>query len=219
MRIEPTSNFGYHIKFVNGATVSVQFGYGNYCENRHDFLCSKSDDTSKFTGEFETAEIAAWDETGEMFQLSSGDTVLGWQTPEQVEAFTLKTAAMNLDAAHYMSRWGSHMAEAKQYKIWAEERREAVVNRCKPVREALLRALEQMDALEACTLMFDDAENAATGVATAIAAAMAEVKQWERWGDKGCPSSDSSMSVSHQSRRKEAARKATRAREIAKQKG
>ena len=72
MRIKPTSNFGYHIKFTNGATVSVQYGYGNYCENRHDFLCDKDDDTSKFTGSSETAEIAAWDETGEMFQLSGG---------------------------------------------------------------------------------------------------------------------------------------------------
>jgi hypothetical protein len=199
MRIKPTSNFGYHIKFVNGATVSVQYGYGNYCENRHDYSCDKGDDTSEFTGEFETAEIAAWDETGEMFQLSSGDTVLGWQTPEQVEAFALKTAAMNLDAAHYMSRWGSHMAEAKRYKVWAEERREAVTNRCKPVREALLRALEQ--------------------VAAALDDAVAEVEQWERWGNKGCPSTDSSLSASYQVRRKEWAEKAAKAREIAKQKG
>jgi len=219
MRIKPTSNFGYHIKFVNGATVSVQYGYGNYCENRDDFLCDKGDDTSRFTGEFETAEVAAWDETGEMFKLSSGDTVLGWQTPEQVEAFALKTAAMNLDAAHYMSRWGSHMAEAKRYKIWAEERREAVAKRCKPVREALLRALEQMDALEAGTLMFEDSEKAATGVAAALDDAAAEVEQWQRWGDKGCPSEDSCMSASLEMRRKEWAEKAVKARKIAKKKG
>lgn len=31
-----TSNKGFHIVLPNGITISSQFGFGNYCSNRHD---------------------------------------------------------------------------------------------------------------------------------------------------------------------------------------
>ena len=73
---------GFHITFENGYTVSVQFGYGNYCENR-DKLMKKTPSV--------TAEIAYWKD-GELiaFKTEDGefdDTVKGWQSPEQVLAF------------------------------------------------------------------------------------------------------------------------------------
>ena len=47
---------GFHIEFENGLTISVQFGYGNYCDNYNnkDVLVD-----GKLSSN--TAEIAIWD--------------------------------------------------------------------------------------------------------------------------------------------------------------
>ena len=86
---------GFQIDFENGWTVSVQFGIGNYCDNRYnegnpftnipDFLDSK------------TAEIAAWPtnargwskgtSTKEWYKFEHGDQVDGYKTPNTVLAF------------------------------------------------------------------------------------------------------------------------------------
>lgn len=60
--------------FANGITVSVQFGKGDYCENRYkenipDIFCVN-------------AEVIAWDASGEYITAAKG-----WQTPEEVAAF------------------------------------------------------------------------------------------------------------------------------------
>lgn len=34
--IYSTNNKGFQLTFSNGYTISVQFGAGNYCKNRHD---------------------------------------------------------------------------------------------------------------------------------------------------------------------------------------
>jgi hypothetical protein len=77
-----TQNKGFTMKFANGNTVSVQFGQGNYCENRN---------TPDRNGEFhrcENAEFMAWDKD---------DNILcepqGWQTPEEVAALIAKYSA------------------------------------------------------------------------------------------------------------------------------
>lgn len=67
---------GVHFVFANGWTVSVQWKVGNYCD----------EDGS-------TAEIAAWDESGDWYRFDTGDTVLGWRTPDQVVAFMALIAA------------------------------------------------------------------------------------------------------------------------------
>jgi hypothetical protein len=54
-----TSGKGFHLSFSNGHTISVQFGYGNYCDNYNvrkpnaEELTSSSD-----------AEIMVWDSEG-----------------------------------------------------------------------------------------------------------------------------------------------------------
>ena len=35
MNFRITEGKGFHIKFKNGVTLSTQFGFGNYCDNRH----------------------------------------------------------------------------------------------------------------------------------------------------------------------------------------
>lgn len=38
-----TDNKGFQLSFKNGLTVSVQFGYGNYCSNKKETQHSKTD--------------------------------------------------------------------------------------------------------------------------------------------------------------------------------
>lgn len=49
---------GFQMTFKNGLTISVQWGYGNYCDNRLKF--SDQDIESK-SGTSDSAEIAIWD--------------------------------------------------------------------------------------------------------------------------------------------------------------
>ena len=58
-----TFNKGFQITFENGWTISVQYGSGNYCENRnlhgHDMIEWKNRDGVIISL---NAEIAIWDE-------------------------------------------------------------------------------------------------------------------------------------------------------------
>lgn len=68
-------NKGFHIRFENGWTISVQFGAGNYCDN-YDL----SDFSYKEPRQSDTAEVWCW---------SAGDKhypsdPLERQTPEQI---------------------------------------------------------------------------------------------------------------------------------------
>ena len=76
-----TANKGFQITFANGNTVSVQFGGGNYCENRHITEDGRGQSSSD-------AECLAWDKDG--LYLTEA---LGWQTPEEVAAFIAKYSA------------------------------------------------------------------------------------------------------------------------------
>lgn len=78
-----TDGKGFGITFANGYTVSVQFGAGNYCENRDaDF------DKQEKTGAQGSvnAETAVIDNKGNFIELpwNTGDKVQGWQSPEDV---------------------------------------------------------------------------------------------------------------------------------------
>ena len=70
---------GFHITFANGWTISVQFGVGNYCDNRYA--------TKRLNVLSTTAEIAAWDEHGRWHEFDTGDTVKGYCSPAEVLAF------------------------------------------------------------------------------------------------------------------------------------
>lgn len=59
-----TGGKGFHLTFANGYTISVQFGYGNYCDNYYaDFDFYKTP-ASKIDLKSENAEIAIWDANG-----------------------------------------------------------------------------------------------------------------------------------------------------------
>ena len=86
-KFKSTDRKGFHITFENGLTVSVQWGGGNYCENRYNADFSLTKDM-----ESKNAEVAVWSD--ECFlnannftsdeDADSCDCVVGWLTPEQV---------------------------------------------------------------------------------------------------------------------------------------
>ena len=66
-----TSRTGFHMKFENGWTVSVQWGKNNYCDS----------------GGL-TAEIAAWDSNRDWHYFEEvGNGVKGWATADEVADF------------------------------------------------------------------------------------------------------------------------------------
>ena len=78
-----TENKGFQIGFQNGWTISVQFGYGNYCDNGHhpdgwNFAEKQPITTSS------DAEIAIWSTVNGWYTFENGGMVLGYQTPDQV---------------------------------------------------------------------------------------------------------------------------------------
>jgi hypothetical protein len=66
-----TASQGFTITFENGYTASVQFGDGNYCENRNGFGNYNSVQSSN-------AEVAHWKGLGSI------QDVRGWQSPKEV---------------------------------------------------------------------------------------------------------------------------------------
>ncbi len=75
---------GFHIKFKNGWTVSIQFGPGHYCDNH------QQDFSDAIKRPSSTAEIAAWDANNNWYkfdEVEGGNQVSGWQSPENVLAF------------------------------------------------------------------------------------------------------------------------------------
>ncbi len=85
---------GFQLTFANGWTVSVQFGAGNYCENRSFDVSSFEKHPTESTSV--DAEIAAWDENGVWFDFGS-DTVKGWCSANEVGAFIQTIQAKGYD--------------------------------------------------------------------------------------------------------------------------
>jgi len=63
---------GFHVSFDNGYTISVQFGYGNYCSNR------RSEQGGDLVSD--DAEIAVLNGDGNFIPLSEYDDVIGYQS-------------------------------------------------------------------------------------------------------------------------------------------
>ncbi len=82
-----TRGKGFHIRFDNGWTASVQWGPANYCDNRgmnwsEDELAGEQGST--------TAEVAAWPEGGGLSSIpggTEGDTVGAYYTSEKALDF------------------------------------------------------------------------------------------------------------------------------------
>jgi hypothetical protein len=86
-----TGGKGFQITFPNNFTISVQFGPHNHRSNRD--LMDPYASTNE-SMESPDAEVAAWDGNGEWLKLGESDTVIGWQTPDQVLTLMNEIAAM-----------------------------------------------------------------------------------------------------------------------------
>lgn len=89
-----TSGKGFHIRFANGVTVSVQFGAGNYGD--HYDTPFENEKGPHHIWDSDTAEVAVWGSDDNWLENGKvcrpGDAVEGYQNPEQVLA-TLNWAA------------------------------------------------------------------------------------------------------------------------------
>jgi hypothetical protein len=77
-----TRGTGFQLNFENGWTISVQFGYGNYCDNYHHpegFDFGKGKDIVQSYD----AEIAIWDIEGTWYNFGD-DTVKGYCSADEV---------------------------------------------------------------------------------------------------------------------------------------
>jgi hypothetical protein len=86
-----TKHRGFQITFENGWTVSVQFGGGMYCKN-YDRDCGSEQKINIL--KCQDAEIAAFDDNGEMLEFLDGDTVKGYVSPNETLEFMNKIAGM-----------------------------------------------------------------------------------------------------------------------------
>jgi hypothetical protein len=78
-----TRGQGFHVAFANGWKVSVQWGLGNYCENRRGTDADADPDMLQS----HSAEVLVMRPDGSY----AGDPK-GWQTPEQVAALLARVA-------------------------------------------------------------------------------------------------------------------------------
>lgn len=72
---------GFHITYDNGYTISVQFGYYNYCTNYN-----RRDETHEHGVESITAEVAIWNHHHDFItnDFLGNNDVLSRQTPSEV---------------------------------------------------------------------------------------------------------------------------------------
>jgi hypothetical protein len=90
-----TQGKGFHMQFANGWSISVQFGWGNYCQNKYrgDVDESSSERDRKLgSNGCRDAECAVFDSKGEMVKLPDfmfedpeyADIVSGWNSTNKV---------------------------------------------------------------------------------------------------------------------------------------
>ena len=95
--LKSTLNKGFQLTFENGLTISVQWGYGNYCERRSYDKYDSVMQSDSFN-ESHDAEIAIWDENKKWHDFGS-DEVKGWCSADEVAAWITKTAnAINIES-------------------------------------------------------------------------------------------------------------------------
>lgn len=91
-----TQGKGFQMTFENGFTISVQWGYGNYCSNKNYNHDSEAERKHSIFGAT-SAEIAVWhkDSDGRNFLQIEGNCwghVIGWLTPDEVATWITKVA-------------------------------------------------------------------------------------------------------------------------------
>ena len=84
-------NSGFRMTFVNGLTISVQIGGGNYCSNRLFGMDEKF--SSDEMNNCDNAEIAIWNQDNVWYNFDL-DVVIGWIPTDQVAQwiFAVQTA-------------------------------------------------------------------------------------------------------------------------------
>ena len=91
---------GFHLKFENGNTISVQFGYGNYCENNK-MEEMENVNLWNYERKSETAEIAVWDSNGnwitKRFIPDLDDNVKGYLSADEVAKIIAMVAKAKQD--------------------------------------------------------------------------------------------------------------------------
>ena len=85
---------GFHIGLDNGFTVSVQFGRGNYCERHNDPNWDAPNAGSSYD-----AETAVFSPEDYLIPVN-GDTVQGWQRPNDVVRLLTVVARQKITATH-----------------------------------------------------------------------------------------------------------------------
>lgn len=94
---EITQGKGFKITFSNGITVSVQFGYGNFCDNRDNRTMCFGEIPEKCNSS--NAEIAVWDNDGRWitryFVPDLYDDVIGYVTPDEVANIIIQAKNIN----------------------------------------------------------------------------------------------------------------------------
>jgi len=103
MDFKITNGKGFHLTFSSGYTVSVQWGWGNYCGNNGGGLSIPSGGLAAENvrlGEqgSTTAEVAVWGEDGEMLEIADMDSVIGWVTADDVARIIGFAAAGDVDS-------------------------------------------------------------------------------------------------------------------------
>ena len=82
-----TEGKGFQMSFENGLTISVQFGYGNYCANKNEPTNRHSANTECYDAEiaiFPTKDKGpAW-LTNKFLPKKRGEDVVGWIKPDEV---------------------------------------------------------------------------------------------------------------------------------------
>lgn len=83
-----TMGKGFQMTFKNGNTISVQFGFGNYCSGGNNKTEMENVNLWKHSASCENAEIAIWDKDGnwitESFIDCGGDQVKGYLSADEV---------------------------------------------------------------------------------------------------------------------------------------
>ena len=85
--LKDTQGKGFQLTFSNGLTISVQFGYGNYCENH---VKKTEDKPNLYSYELSSkdAEVAIWNENNDWitndFIYCKNDDVIGYLSSDSV---------------------------------------------------------------------------------------------------------------------------------------
>lgn len=72
-----TAGKGFHMEFSNGIVISVQFGAGNYCENRSNYDTYPFVRTTDGELECKNAEIAIWTADGKWITRQAEKEITG----------------------------------------------------------------------------------------------------------------------------------------------